>query len=310
MTIASAASLLALLAIPLKGKMFIGKQNKIKDEYLSLNEPNVSICNLFDHPSTVTSLPSSCGFAAQPGQPTVYLLGDSHIHQFRSAIGAFAKQHGHGLIGVWGNACPFPDLPEYAYPNNARKQECIRQQEQEIKAVLSKTKQGDIIFIGDYLTSYFTEVSHAVQQDKARVDYSTRLRAIANRLVDKGATVVIYLNAPRFSGLEGMSEGFCYPQWFKPSLNQACFTDADSFLSKRQREFGWIQDWADGNRRLAWDGVDPTTCDQKYCRASHYKDEAHFLDYYSSYIFRKFIALHPGLVPGSTPGSRVPSATR
>lgn len=299
--ITSAAALLTLLAVPLKGKTFLGNQNKLKNDYLNLEEPNISICNFFENPSVAESMPASCGFSAQAGNPIIYLLGDSHIHQFRSAIGAYAKQSGYGLIGVWGNACPFPSLPEYAYPGNTKKAECIRQVMKEEKTIINKVGKGDVVFIGDYLTSYFNEISQAKHQDTALKEYSAKLRSMADQLVDRGATVIIYMNAPRFPGLEGMSEGFCFTQWFKPSLSQACVIDAHAFLNKRQQEFGWIQQWADGKQRLAWDGVDSTTCDQDLCRATHYKDEAHFLDYYSSYIFRKFLDLHPGLTSASQP---------
>lgn len=306
--ITSATAVLTLLALPLKGKMFIGKQNKIKNEYLSLVEPTISICNFFETPSVVGVIPSSCGFPAQPGRPTVYLLGDSHIHQFRSAIGAYARQKGYGLTGVWGNACPFPALPKYAYPGNERKIDCIRRVLKIERLIFATVRKGDIVFIGDYLTSYFNEISQATQQDRALLEYSARLRSTADQLIDRGATVILYMNAPRFPGLEGMSEGFCYPQWFKPSLSHACVVQADSFLHKRQQEFGWIHQWADGKRRLGWDGVDSATCDHQVCRATHYKDEAHFLDYYSSYIFRKFIALHPDLFSMPASGSS-PSRT-
>lgn len=71
--------------------------------------------------------------------------------------------------------------------------------------------------------------------------------------------------------------------------------DAKLFLDRRDRDFGWIKTWADGKRRLVWDGVDATTCGPKVCTASHYKDEAPFQDYYSAHIFQRFIRIHPSL---------------
>jgi hypothetical protein len=161
--------------------------------------------------------------------------------------------------------------------------------------VLSAVKPGDIIFIGDYLTAYFDPVNAGPAFKEAIQDYSARLREVSEILVAKGATVVIYLNAPRFDGLEGMSEGYCFPQWFKPALSPNCTVEAKPFLARRERDFGWVRTWADGKQRIVWDGVDATTCGPKVCSASHYKDEAHFQDYYSSYIFRRFITRSPGL---------------
>jgi len=291
------AGFLLVLAKPLEGRLFLGSRNRLLDANLVRPIPNTPICNLFEDPKSVISSGPRCGFSAPAGRPVVYLLGDSHIHQFRSAIASFARSHGAGFVGIWGNACPFPALPSYAFPDDAVKQKCIASQETVADQMLRRLQSGDLVFIGNYLTAYFAPVgSGGVQLERARVDYSRGLRTIAEKFVDKGATVVIYLNAPRFPGLEGMSEGYCYPQWFKPALSPDCRVGARDFLDKRENDFGWIKSWADGKHRLFWDGVDPTTCQGAHCSASHYKDEAHFLDYYAAYIFQRFISEHPRLL--------------
>jgi peptidoglycan/LPS O-acetylase OafA/YrhL len=292
------AGFLLVLARPLEGRLFLGQSNRLLDAYLEKPIPETPICNLFEEPKSVISAMPGCGFDASPGRPVVYLLGDSHIHQFRSAIASFARSKGAGFVGVWGNACPFPALPAYAFPGDAVKQKCIASQGALADQILRRIKPGDLVFIGDYLTAYFTSVGGGVQLERAREDYSLRLRGIAEQFVDKGATVVLYLNAPRFPGLEGMSEGYCYPQWFKPVLSPNCRVDARSFLDSRQKGFGWIKPWADGKQRIFWDGVDPTTCHGAYCLATHYKDEAHFMDYYSAYIFNQFVSRHALLLGG------------
>jgi peptidoglycan/LPS O-acetylase OafA/YrhL len=297
---AGCAGLITALALPLQGRLFVGGQNQIAVDYQrsSASRTEIEICNLFDTPASASDLSLSCGFKAPDGKPMIYLLGDSHIHQFRSAIAGFAKTNGFGFHGVWGNACPYPALPSYAFPGNEAKQKCILSQRALEDALLAKIKPGDVIFIGDYLTSYFTPVAGGKDLERAKRDYRQRLQSAADALVERGAVVVLYLNAPRFPGLEGMSEGYCYPQWFKPALSANCRVDAQSFVTQREKDFGWIRAWSDGGRRLVWDGVDPTTCDRQQCYAAHYKDEAHFLDYYSTYIFQKFLAAHPRF-PGS-----------
>jgi len=300
------AGFLLVLAKPLEGRLFLGSSNRLLDAYLVNPVQNTPICNFFEDPKSVVSSGPGCGFSAPADRPVVYLLGDSHIHQFRSAIASFARSKGAGFVGIWGNACPFPALPSFAFPGDAVKQKCIAAQEAVANQVLRKLRPGDLVFIGNYLTAYFTPVGGGVQFERARLDYSLRLRSIAEKFVDKGAAVVIYLNAPRFPGLEGMSEGYCYPQWFKPALSPDCRVDSRAFLEKRQSDFGWIKSWADGKHRLVWDGVDPTTCDGDDCQASHYKDEAHFLDYYSAYIFNRFVSSHLHLLGGgrTDPGDR------
>ena len=293
--VGTTAALIGILAAPMRGKLFLGQKNELQNQNYLKDQLSIELCNLFEDPGAVRSEPGSCGFKPKREKRMVYLVGDSHIHQFRNGIATYASQHGLGLHGIWGNACPFPDLPSFAFSSDAKAKFCQQQQKALANKLQSMVKQGDIVFIGDYLTAYFVPAYAGHAYKEARQDYSSRLRRISESLIDKGATVVIYLNAPRFDGLEGMSEGYCFPQWYKPALSPDCMVDAKTFLDRRDRDFGWIKTWADGKRRLVWDGVDATTCGPKVCSASHYKDEAHFQDYYSSYIVQRFLRSHPSL---------------
>ena len=293
--VGTTAALIGILAAPMKGKLFLGQKNELQSQSYLKDQLSIELCNLFEDPGAVRSEPGSCGFKPGREKRMVYLVGDSHIHQFRNGIATYASQHGLGLHGIWGNACPFPDLPSFAFSSDAKAKFCQQQQKALANKLQSVVKQGDIVFIGDYLTAYFLPAKAGPAYKEALQDYSSRLRRVSENFIDKGATVVIYLNAPRFDGLEGMSEGYCFPQWYKPALSPNCMVDTKTFLDKRDRDFGWIKTWADGKRRLVWDGVDATTCGPKVCSASHYKDEAHFQDYYSSYIVQRFLRLHPRL---------------
>jgi peptidoglycan/LPS O-acetylase OafA/YrhL len=308
--VGTTAALIGILAAPMRDKLFLGQKNELQKQSYLKDQLSIELCNLFEDPGAVGSEPGSCGFRPGREKRVVYLVGDSHIHQFRHAIATYASQHGLGLHGVWGNACPFPDLPSLALSSDARTKFCQQQQKALANKLQSSVKRGDIVFIGDYLTAYFVPAKAGPAYKEALQDYSFRLRKISEDFIARGATVILYVNAPRFDGLEGMSEGFCFPQWYKPALSPNCMVDAKLFLERRDRNFGWIKNsWADGNRRLVWDGVDATTCGPKICTASHYKDEAHFQDYYSSYIFRRFIALHPGLATSPMPGPPDTTAT-
>lgn len=119
----------------------------------------------------------------------------------------------------------------------------------------------------------------------------------------RGATVVIYLNAPRFPGLEGAIEGYCTPQWFKPFMDPNCSIPSDGFLEPRRRDFASLYKWADGDRRIIWDGVDRTTCGPAICQAQHYKDEAHFRPYYANYLVHLFEIRHAGLFEAQPKGA-------
>lgn len=180
---------------------------------------------------------------------------------------------------------------------------CIAAQEDVKRNLEELIRPGDLVFIGNYLTAYFRPVGEVHIPENARTLYIHSWQSLTEKLVAKGATVIIYLNAPNFPGLEGVSEGFCFPQWYKPNLSQACRINAKIFQSKRSQDLAWIYRWADGKQKRIWDGIDPSSCDDQFCHATHYKDETHFLDYYAAYIFERFIKQqrHPLILSHARP---------
>ena len=184
----------------MKGRLFLGQTNELQNDSRLKAQRTVELCNLFDDPEFVSSEPGTCGFRAEKGKPMVYLVGDSHIHQYRHAIATYTSRHGLGLHGVWGNACPFPDLNSWASSPDPRKQLCQQQQRVMTNKVLSAVKPGDIIFIGNYLTAYFDPVNAGPAFKEAIQDYSARLREVSEILVAKGATVLFTLMPPDLMG--------------------------------------------------------------------------------------------------------------
>jgi hypothetical protein len=91
-------------------------------------------------------------------------------------------------------------------------------------------------------------------------------------------------------------DGFCFPYWFKPKLDSNCQISSAPFLAPRQEKFRALYAWSDGTKRLVWDGVDEKTCAGTTCQATHYKDEAHFREYYANYLFDLLAGENPGLL--------------
>ena len=279
--------------------LFLGQKNELENKFTSLSQPTHPICNLFDDSNASTYFPEKCGKKASPGRPTIYVLGDSQIEQFAKPISAFANQHNFGFHGLWGNACAFPALSGVKGHDRAISEECQKAQRIAAKTLQSAVKPGDIVFIGSYLTTYFSKETKAVSGtlESARAAYLQRLIDVAESLVSRGATVVLYLNGPRFDGLQGAIEGYCFPQWFKTKPDPSCRFPTQPYLQTRLIEYKQLKDWADGSQRIVWDGVDSSTCGLENCQATHYKDEAHFRDYYANYLFSKLVQRYPQLSP-------------
>ncbi len=305
--IASAASacFLILLGSFLADRLFLGRRNEIQDRFTATSGASAAICNLFSDPRSVREFAQRCGRAPAPGKPTIYLYGDSQIEQFALAISSLASQIGYGFRGVWGNACPFPSLDAMSSKDEATRSRCLQRQRQIEAKALQIVQPGDIVFMGSYLTAYFNPAEPLVQGDMqaVRTAYVEATLASAEALVARGASVVIYLNAPRFPGLEGTIEGYCAPQWFRPQLDPNCSVEAKPFLLNRRQDFAALYQWADGKRRILWDGVDRSTCSDLTCGAMHYKDEAHFRPYYANYIAHLFQHQHKELFSPLQPRS-------
>jgi peptidoglycan/LPS O-acetylase OafA/YrhL len=286
--------------------LFLGKRNQIQDRFTVLAGRSSEICNLFSDPAAAYQFTKRCGFAGNPDRPTIYLLGDSQIEQFAQPISAFASQKQYGFYGVWGNACPFPALQALDHKGNpSRRMLCLQGQEIAKATMLQNIKAGDIVFMGSYLTANFDPQNRLIVGDPEQVrrSYISQILATAETFHARGASVVIYLNGPRFPGLEGTIEGYCTPQWYKTQLDPDCAVSS-AFLAARQNDFALLYQWADGKRRILWDGVDNSTCGPTVCQAAHYKDEAHFRPYYSNYIFNLFANGHPGLFAVPKPAPR------
>jgi peptidoglycan/LPS O-acetylase OafA/YrhL len=302
----SATLLLVGLGKGLGDRLFLGQQNQLQRGFTSIPGRSAAICNLFAEPTSVSEFPRRCGAAGRKERPSIYLFGDSQIEQFAPAISALASRSGFDFHGIWGNACPFPALPELSSRGGRAPRRCLDGQRAVETTARESVKQGDVVFIGSYLTAYFDRKGHHIDGplDQVRQTYLARLLETAETLVAQGASVVIYLNGPRFDGLEGAVEGYCFPQWFKPELDPACSVPAASFHTTRRADFAPLFRWADGSRRILWDGADSTTCRGTTCEARHYKDEAHFRPYYANYLFHLFSQRHPGLFDSRVPSKR------
>lgn len=298
---AIAVGFLIGLGKPLKGHLYTGATNQLEERYGRNSSATVAICDIFDNKVGSIEIARKCGFDSHYGHPTIYLVGDSHINQFSNSISSYAISKKMNFRGVWGGSCLFPAA---VVPVNNVK--CYKLQRQVEKSLIEKVEKGDIVFIGNALYARFSgywsddEVytgpnGNSLAIGDAAELYSQRLREFADALVAKGAKVVVYLDSAQFYGL-GSGGGICESQWFRPFPSKDCFIDSSVYLDRRNKDFWWVFDWADGVNKFAWDGIDSTTCSDGICRATHYADSNHFKEYYANYIFSLFIQKHSTLL--------------
>lgn len=290
------AIMLSLLKDSLSTRLFLGKTSDLENQYKGSKASKAEWrnCNIYGQPADSELISPACGHSLYDKSPTVYLLGDSHINQFGKTITAFALQHGFNYREVWGNACPFPS------PEGSKGAEICSQRQGIIEnRILKLVKQGDIVFIGNNLHNKFNLTNpnvdshqYPILESTAVNSYSKSLKNIADSLAQKGAKVILYLYAPQFDGLEEGVGSTCEAQWYRPLLQTNCSIKKNYFLKERDLILGWIPKWANNRNKIYWDGVDSLTCDGQVCNARHYKDQGHFKEYYTDYLFQKFLKMH------------------
>ena len=258
----------------------------------------VKTCNIFKNHEDSIALSTNCGFDAESNRSTVFLFGDSHIVQFATPIASYAKKKGFGIRTVWGNSCLFPSVVI-----RGDGIDCYELQRRVEQSLLAIAKAGDVVFIGNALYARFSghwgegEVYKSASgqplpiRDAAR-QYSVRLRQLTDRLAELGVKVVIFLDGPQFHAL---SEP-CDEQWFRPFPSKDCFINKNEYISRRDSDFGWVNAWANGVNKFAWDAIDETTCRGEQCRAAHFSDSNHFKEYYADFVFAKFISRFPSVI--------------
>lgn len=309
---AALVSLLLLSSQSVHQRLYTGNVNAMEIDFAATKTATSTFsegCNIYEDEVKALTISESCGIQTAARNPTIYLLGDSHIFQFRDAVEIFALERNYNTRLVWGNGCMFPSAIIRGELDFLRfsAAECFKRQDAVGRTLLRDVKAGDIVIIGSALyahfssdwpgwqnkLTYFLKNGTSLSVAAAAEVYSSLLKDLAERLIERGAKVVIYLDSAQFPQLE--RDEMCQAQLFY-SVPTVCKIEKSFFLKRRDDLFGWLKKWSDGSSRIVWDGLDVTTCGTSdYCIATHYKDSNHFKDYYASYIFKKFVEEHPFL---------------
>ena len=177
--------------------------------------------------------------------------------------------------------------------------------------MLPRLKENDVVFIGNALyirfnenlsdgEKYSTRSGASLSIDDAAKIFSQRLQELAEKIVSKGAKVVVYIDDVQFTELEdsGGSGDICSTEWFRPEREVAkeCFQDIGEHLRIINRNFSWRDDWVNGKTKIVWNAYENgNSCSGSTCNASRYTDGNHFKRDYAAYHFYAFVRKHPDL---------------
>lgn len=256
-------------------------------------------CNIVKDYERAIVFSNMCGTGSDPSDPTIYLLGDSHIDQFSKAFETFGKQGRINIRTVHGNFCLFPS----AIVRNSGS-DCYARQVLVERSLLKMAKSGDVVVIGNALyasfspkwddVATFTEPNgKTLTSDRAAAIYSTKVTSLANTLAAKNIVTVFYLDGVQFPGLK--RPGYtCRSEWFRPAdtIASECMKDMNDYKLERDRYFEWTRKWEDRRLRFVWDGIENGKCRRGVCTAAEYQDSSHFLPHYANAIFEKFERMH------------------
>jgi hypothetical protein len=281
-------------------RLYAGTKFPLRNQ--ALFSASTKSCSLFMDGKKATAIADSCRVNLDAKRPTIYALGDSHIAQFKEAIADFAQRNRYNYAMVWGTSCMFP-----AAVVRLHGLQCYDLQTIVEKNLLANVRPGDIVFIGNALYNrfswspperYFQPNGQEMDIRTAAATFSNRFKQVADRLNEKGAKVVLYIDGVHFPGLES-SGALCKSEWFRPKVSAAkpCFTSLDAHRRNIDANFAWRNDWHNGRTRFTWNAYEyAKDCSRGICRATFNIDNNHFREDYAAFVLESFLRDNPGLL--------------
>ncbi len=263
---------------------------KPNESLASYTIPNWNVNHCVFNPNTKTQIdlsPDSCGLSNN-SKNTVYLLGDSHSHQFKDPISYFATKKGLNFVNAWVQACGFP--------GDYRKgmSQCDSVQQKIRKDLISKVKQGDTVIISSSLYSMYAvkwNKNHSSEERLVALNYHIeKLSDLATQLKQKNVDVIVYLDSAQFYEIhtENVDTALCVEEWYRPYIPAACEIDKNEFISNRKSIFERLKILESEGLLVVWDGVENLICNDEKCSAVFMADSNHFLHSYSWFLSWQF----------------------
>ena len=268
------------------GRAYLGVQpiyGPVRANAGSQHQTAPSACNLFsDSAASKFSARDCLGVTARPGQPTLYLLGDSHAEQFYSAARTYVGSKGWGLKIAVANSCPFPSL-RLSSLNCARLQLAVED------ALVKRIKSGDVVLVASSWLPFIPAApGHASKSSLTLI--KSGINRLADLLNTKGARLILYLDGPQFEVLGDVSPARCTYEWFRPVLPLGCELRLDHYLSRRQPLSEAFLRHQSRPHVEIWDPAADISCAQGICRPEGYIDSTHYSVPLASELFFKYVS--------------------
>jgi hypothetical protein len=280
-----------------------------------------NVCNIFSDTERSITLDKSCGIHSGNKASTIWNIGDSHAERFAPYVNMFAINNNVNSISIWGNSCLFPQAVRSSYIHSAKNGKSCYVISGEIEEALIKNiKKGDTVLISVFsitnkfvylhrfessevkggLDKFHDSMSNEISTDEARNLYFERLSDFAKSVADRGARVILYLNATRFDksgyGQMCIRTNRQNTQWFaarllRSSPNGRCLSSVVDFKNdaryKLSTNIKLLRYKIPGI--IFADGLDGAACNNQFCDGSFYSDPHHIEYWYASDFISKFL---------------------
>lgn len=240
------------------------------------------------------SLSKECGASPFVDRPTVYALGDSHVHQYFEPLASLLRANKFNYVFVWGGACLFPS-PIIVNGFDT----CFNRQKTVEVSLINNLRKNDIVLIanalsvrfppGKQLETYQTTNGNYLDTNSAAQYYVKNIDQLSRKIKSKGAKLVFYKNLPDFPGLSNGE--LCRVTWYRPewALLNTCFVSLNIHQSNLDKHFKSLFLLKNNKNSFIWNPIENTlSCKKGICTGSDYSDTNHISKEYASFHLREF----------------------
>lgn len=237
------AAMLMVLALPLKGKIYLADRNNIQDADGPFSIRGTRMRSDICHGAVNAKMLQDCMLAPSKSERnTLMFIGDSHTDHLYPLMERLHQKGGFGLIAYSALGTRFP-RQNYTQDGFVSR-DLLNQNHASMDAFHNRAstllKPGDVLVVSSRIEMTFVSPSLSLQnrdsrwtlwdnnwkpttQAKAFQDWLSRLKLLAETHRRQGVAIVVMAPLPHFAGArERVPLALCQPAWFRLGLSADC----------------------------------------------------------------------------------------